>query len=827
MSQQFTPNHSHSQKQPPVMAEFEIKYPNMHRTFTPQYNVVSGKLHLYFLQTFRGVSAIDVGLRGTVTFHSSFKSSNLSDSSISDLSFDTGSVPSSTPSNRHRESKIHDYDVFDTTSYLFTAEASESGFDFPRGNHLELLFNVGFPQDQKVLKGVPSSCEKFGHPTYFNSNEAKLRLSEDQKISNSKKSKQLKGKNNENIFEHIDGKIAGDTTTSVVKKSKSHFDAYVDVKYELYARVHHTELKNGMFCGPEIIEFVTPIKFQDAIGVYMKDTKDDYIHFQTQLFKGKAKSFVPSKSGKSKLAQMKKDLEKQTTKNSTKASKEDNHHEQVVEIIDFYGNPSFSEGSLSRSVSGSSPYRSNFASHISPPMDVQKRLSPLDSLNTYSSEILSGAPRSPIPLTSPTRYTFGDGSTSRVGSPIRTPSAIARDKGAVFNTARTSTHSSLGSQSNLRGSTSTQLSFISSKGNFKVSNSTHSSNLGPKSSSSTQSSRSNSFMSSVGTDISTVSSVRDLSIIDSINEVSTAQLTRSETSITTTSSCASISSFDKLVSEIAPLVEVTKSQKVWKKSNIFKDVRLRVLCEIPKVVNLSRGFEQIKVAFEVPYITNLEDFKWGGQSTKLGLFEVENVEVTIHQNLKLMSPDHHKKRKHGGKSKDEYEEGDVHSLDDEATKDYFTEKTIDKILYKTDLKLEKTPYLVDVANFKYDATRETYYHSTNLSSLIGVQRCLEIWNFINNDTIVGNVQARGLVQVSNSLLIRIKVGNVQDKDHQSHWFDFCRNVVVVAHESEKQENVNNKQWFLGKVTPEYQSRGLSDEVQVGSGAFSFDSWSTN
>ncbi|GME85416.1 unnamed protein product [Ambrosiozyma monospora] len=236
MSQQYTPNHGHSQKQPPVMAEFEIKYPNKHRTFTPQYNVVSGKLHLYFLQTFRGVSAIDVGLRGTVTFHSSFKSSNPSDLSISDPTFDTVSVPSSTSSNRHRESRIHDYDVFDTTSYLFTAEASESGFDFPRGNHLELLFNVGFPKDQKVLKGVPSSCEKFGHPTYSNSNEAKHHLPEDEKTSSSKKSKHSKGKNNKTSFEHIDGKIAGDTITSVVKKSKSHFDAYVDVKYEFRTR---------------------------------------------------------------------------------------------------------------------------------------------------------------------------------------------------------------------------------------------------------------------------------------------------------------------------------------------------------------------------------------------------------------------------------------------------------------------------------------------------------------------------------------------------------------------------------------------------------------
>ncbi|GME83594.1 unnamed protein product [Ambrosiozyma monospora] len=584
-----------------------------------------------------------------------------------------------------------------------------------------------------------------------------------------------------------------------------------------------------MLCGPEVIEFVTPIKFQDAIGVYMKDTKDDYIHFQTQLFKGKAKLFVPSKSGKSKLAQMKKDEEKQTTMSSSKVTEEDKHHEQVVEIIDFYGKPSFSGGSRRPSISGGSTYRSNFASHISPPMDVQKKLSPLDSLNTYSSGMLSGAPRSPSPLTSPSRYTFGDGSASRVGSPIRTPSAIARERDAMFNASRTSTQSSFSSQSNLRGSTSTQLSFTPSKGNFRVSNSTHSSSLGSKSGSSTQSSRSNSFMSAVGTPttMSTVSSVRDLSIIDSINEVSTAQLTRTDTVITTTSSCASISSFDKLVAEVAPLVEVSKSQRVWNKSNIFKDVRLRVLCEIPKVVNFSRGFEQIKVAFEVPYLTNLEDFKWGGQSTKLGLFEVENVEVIIHQNLKLMSPDHHKKRKRGNKSKDGYEEGDVHPLDDEATKDYFTEKTIDKILYKSDHKLGKIPYIVDVANFKHDETRETYYHSTNLSSLIGVSRCLEIWSYINNDTIVGNVQARGLVQVSNSILIRIKVGNAQDKDYQTHWFDFCRNVVVVAHESEEKENMNNKQWFLGKVTPEYQCHESSDEVQVGSGAFSFDSWSTN
>ncbi|GME71644.1 unnamed protein product [Ambrosiozyma monospora] len=100
------------------------------------------------------------------------------------------------------------------------------------------------------------------------------------------------------------------------------------------------------------------------------------------------------------------------------------------------------------------------------------------------------------------------------------------------------------------------------------------------------------------------------------------------------SDCYSASFIWKNFSVIKPKSAKTLTDSlIRRKPKVMPKFRLQVTSDIPRTIDISKGFEQIPVCLEVSEIENIEDFIMDNQSTTLGRFTVEAIHINFFQGV--------------------------------------------------------------------------------------------------------------------------------------------------------------------------------------------------
>ncbi|GMG40008.1 unnamed protein product [Ambrosiozyma monospora] len=206
-------------------------------------------------------------------------------------------------------------------------------------------------------------------------------------------------------------------------------------------------------------------------------------------------------------------------------------------------------------------------------------------------------------------------------------------------------------------------------------------------------------------------------------------------------------------------------------NRVAKDVTIRCIMEIPKVINLAQSLAQIPIMIECPYGFAFTDLEFGGKSTKLGFFEIEKLEISFIQNVHFNSSKFIKY--------DAQVMSKIYSHDSNETS---TSEDSSAAMGK------QTFPAFDVADFDYNETRGSYFFETTLATLLKENKSKQsIQQLLQNKLILGTTRQDTIdSEISNlftnktQLQVRILINNAQRKDSQSQWFEFSRDVHVLS-----------------------------------------------
>ncbi|GME76782.1 unnamed protein product [Ambrosiozyma monospora] len=135
---------------------------------------------------------------------------------------------------------------------------------------------------------------------------------------------------------------------------------------------------------------------------------------------------------------------------------------------------------------------------------------------------------------------------------------------------------------------------------------------------------------------------------------------------------------------------------ISRKPKVMSKFRLQITSEIPRTIDISKGFEQIPVSFEVAAITNIEDFIMENQSTTLGRFRVESISIKFTQDVYVT----------GNKS--------VRYYDYQHNFSFTTD-------YDFDTHLIQNKAIIDMADGQYDPKKGTLTYNTTLNKLFSLE----------------------------------------------------------------------------------------------------------
>ncbi|GMG39399.1 unnamed protein product [Ambrosiozyma monospora] len=225
------------------------------------------------------------------------------------------------------------------------------------------------------------------------------------------------------------------------------------------------------------------------------------------------------------------------------------------------------------------------------------------------------------------------------------------------------------------------------------------------------------------------------------------------------------------------LVKKSKWRKVNKYDDPSRDVHLGLIVEIPTRVNFADTLKQIPIQFQSEHIKAFQDFKFRGESTKLGFFSIEEVHIDVIQSVEITN---HKREKN------------------------YATKLVTPIYYfaVSEAPIECKP-TIDIADFTFDERSGKFVYTTTLDSLLPpfrnsgghyqIQKGSTIYEMMvissisqgtpsQPKTIVGAANLNRFLHSSNSFRVRICLSNSQQKAYEPIWFEYYRNVRIIRHE---------------------------------------------
>ncbi|GME83634.1 unnamed protein product [Ambrosiozyma monospora] len=140
------------------------------------------------------------------------------------------------------------------------------------------------------------------------------------------------------------------------------------------------------------------------------------------------------------------------------------------------------------------------------------------------------------------------------------------------------------------------------------------------------------------------------------------------------------------------LVKKSKWRKVSKYDDPSRDVHLGLIVEIPTRVNFADTLKQIPIQFQSEHMKAFQDFKFRGESTKLGFFSIEEFHIDVIQSVEIKN---HKREKN-----------------------YLT-KLVTPIYHfaASEAPIDCKPS-IDIANFSFDERSGKFVYTTTLDALL-------------------------------------------------------------------------------------------------------------